>query len=551
MNKRKTCAVYTRLSSEEAARREDNSLASQKQICLRYYEEKLADSFKLSVRVYEDAGFSGGSINRPALKELLQKIEIESISLVLIYKIDRLTRRLADFSVMLDKFERHGASFISVTQNFNSSTSVGRLTLNILLTFAQFERELMGDRIRDKKRSQRKRGLWLGGRPPIGYCVRDRRLVVDSVEARVVRKIFRSYADGVGVHQIAKSLNRGGCRTKTWTTRTGNQIGGRRFGDTSIRAILRNRIYAGAQTLGTEEPGEWYVPYPKIIDRDLWESVCARGEAAKLERADRENSLPILRGLIFDDAGNAMKHRSQGGGRRRYAYYKAEVPRSKNGVVLAGSIRNVRCDRIDDLVFRLVRQACATSTRDESDQCDDPSARHFIVDSVRRVILSARSVRVRIRDESNLNLNGLKLACSGTITETEHGFELISDHTLGPKPRKTQVYLGKDITCFTPTFELRLLEAVASGYQWRRWLEQKKSRTFHELLQKLDKVDMCVLQERISLSLLAPDIVTSIVEGRQPRGLTWEILMRAARRPKWSEQRRLIEFATGVTDVSD
>ncbi|MEJ5200284.1 MAG: recombinase family protein, partial [Anaerolineae bacterium] len=269
---RKRCAVYCRVSSDERLDQEFNSIDAQKEAGHAFIASQRAEGWIPVADDYDDPGYSGGNTERPALKRLMADIQRGLIDIVVVYKIDRLTRSLADFSKMVEVFERHGVSFVSVTQQFNTTTSMGRLTLNILLSFAQFEREVTGERIRDKIAAAKKKGLWMGGVPTIGYDVVNRQLVVNPAEAAVVRRIFEEMLTIGSPTQIAARLTAEGITTKAWTTQDGRVRTGTRIDKKYIHKVLRNRIYLGELS----NRGQWYPGvHEPIIERQLWDQVHA------------------------------------------------------------------------------------------------------------------------------------------------------------------------------------------------------------------------------------------------------------------------------------
>ena len=264
------CAIYTRKSSEEGLEQAFNSLDAQREACAAYVDSQRHEGWLALDDRYDDGGYSGGTLERPALQRLIRDIEAGRVDTVVCYKIDRLSRSLTDFAKLVDVFERNSVTFVSVTQSFCTTTSMGRLTLNILLSFAQFERELAGERIRDKFAASRRKGIFMGGHPPLGYDVRDRKLVVNPAEAELVRLIFRRFLDLGSALLLIRELNAQGHRTKSWTTQAGTFREGRPFDKGTLYKILRNRVYIGeAVHKGKSYPGE----HEPIVERATWERV--------------------------------------------------------------------------------------------------------------------------------------------------------------------------------------------------------------------------------------------------------------------------------------
>jgi site-specific DNA recombinase len=316
---KRRCAIYTRKSSEEGLELEFNSLHAQREAGLSYVVSQKSEGWTALPDHYNDGGISGASLERPALKRLLCDVEAGLIDVVVVYKIDRLSRSLTDFAKLVDVFERHNVTFVSVTQQFNTTNSMGRLTLNILLSFAQFERELAGERIRDKFLQSRKRGLWMGGWPPLGFRVEDRRLVVVEREAALVRRVFDRFASAGSALTVARELNAAGEVTKRRACANGVR-GGRPWTKGAIYKILANRVYVGeAVHKGVAYPGE----HAAIVDERTWDKVRAvMAEPAHRRGAATRAQMPmLLKGLIFGPNGRAMSpsHTRRRG--RIYRYY--------------------------------------------------------------------------------------------------------------------------------------------------------------------------------------------------------------------------------------
>jgi site-specific DNA recombinase len=268
--KRVRCAIYTRKSSDEGLEQPFNSLDAQREACGAYILSQKHEGWTVLPTLYDDGGFSGGTIDRPALKRLIADIEADQIDVVVVYKVDRLTRALSDFAKLVDVFDRRGVSFVSITQQFNTTTSMGRLTLNVLLSFAQFEREVIGERVRDKIVASKKKGMWIGGMPPLGYDVKDRKLVVNDHEAHTVVDIYRRYLALKSVRALKDELVAAGIRSKRRVRPDGTEYGGQKLTRGALYLMLQNRIYRGAIThKGNSYPGE----HPAIIEQQLWDEV--------------------------------------------------------------------------------------------------------------------------------------------------------------------------------------------------------------------------------------------------------------------------------------
>jgi DNA invertase Pin-like site-specific DNA recombinase len=308
--RRQRCAIYTRKSSEDGLEQEFNSLHAQREACEAYIASQRSEGWALVREHYDDGGISGGTLERPALQQLLQDVEAGLIDVIVVYKIDRLSRSLTDFSKLVDIFDRNGVTFVSVTQSFNTTNSMGRLTLNILLSFAQFEREVTAERIRDKFAASRKKGLWMGGNIPFGYDLDNRKLRVNPQEAAILRHIFERFVEIGSATVLVKDIRARGIVGKK----------GRPFDKGALYRMLRNRLYLGeAVHKGTSYPGE----HDAIIDQALWDKVHSTLEISPRKRAlnTRTQTPSLLKGLIYTAHGVAMTPASTKKGNRRYRYY--------------------------------------------------------------------------------------------------------------------------------------------------------------------------------------------------------------------------------------
>ncbi len=314
------CAIYTRKSTDEGLEQDFNSLHAQREACEAFIASQRHEGWKLIEAAYDDGGFSGGSMDRPSLQRLLNDVRAGNIDAVVVYKVDRLTRSLIDFAKIVEVFDAQGASFVSVTQAFNTTTSMGRLTLNVLLSFAQFEREVTGERIRDKIAASKKRGLWMGGFVPVGYRARDRTLVIDEAEATIVRTIFDLYLRSGTVASVQAELARRKIARPGGMTKTGRPYGGRSFSRGQIYRLLSNPIYLGEIAhKGVRYDGQ----HKAIIERALWEAVQAKIASNTHIRHVRCNAREpsLLAGLLYDENDNRLTptHASKNG--KRYRYY--------------------------------------------------------------------------------------------------------------------------------------------------------------------------------------------------------------------------------------
>ena len=317
------CAVYTRKSTEYNLDLAFNSLDAQREACEAYIKSQAQEGWRAIPTRYDDGAFSGASLERPALQQLLADVRLGTIDIVLVYKVDRLTRSLADFAKLIELFDAHGVSFVSVTQSFNTSSSMGRLTLNVLLSFAQFERELIGERVRDKIAASKRKGLWVGGPVPLGYAAVQKKIVVVPAEAEAVRTIFARYLALGSIRALAEELDRQGIRSKRRQLSNGRSVGGARFGVGALAHLLKNRFYIGEVVYRGEVYGAEHEP---ILDLTLFEAVQGKLAAQAVARRCRlRGSRVVLSGRLFDSFGNRMSpsHTNKSG--VRYRYYVSQV----------------------------------------------------------------------------------------------------------------------------------------------------------------------------------------------------------------------------------
>jgi site-specific DNA recombinase len=345
------CAIYTRVSTEQGLEQDFNSLDAQYDASQAYIRSQAHAGWSLLRAEYEDGGFSGGNTDRPALQRLLDDVRAGKVDVIVVYKVDRLTRSLADFAKLVELFDQHGVSFVSVTQQFNTTTSMGRLTLNVLLSFAQFEREVTSERIRDKIAASKRKGLWVGGMAPLGYDTKDRKITVNEAEADRVRTIFRSYLRLGSLSLLMAELRKQGIVTKVRILKSGATAGGIPFTRGPLAHLLRNRFYIGEVMFkGEVLAGE----QPAIVDRDLFDAVQAKlSEQLNNHKTARMKSEALLTGRIFDDRGNRMtpSHVRKRGIKYRY-YLSCSLLQGQPE--RAGAVSRIPAAEIEGLVVRSV-----------------------------------------------------------------------------------------------------------------------------------------------------------------------------------------------------
>lgn len=385
----KRCAIYTRKSSEEGLDQAFNSLDAQREACAAYVKSQASEGWRALSDRYDDGGVSGGTMERPGLRRLLAAIEAGRIDIVVVYKIDRLTRSLADFARMVEIFDAKGVSFVSVTQAFNTTGSMGRLTLNVLLSFAQFEREVTGERIRDKIAASKAKGMWMGGCLPLGYdapAAGSRALRMNEAEAEIVRMIFRTYLDLGSVHDLERRLEAEGVRSKVRVTAKGKTLGGKPFSRGALFHLLRNRLYLGMIVhRGAAHPGQ----HPAIINADLFEAVRRRLDAQTRRTGSANGDAPaaLLSGRIFDDAGAPMSPTSSRGARGKTYRYYVSAPLQQG--------RRRSTDLNDDIVRRIPAAAFEAQLAEMLRRLLGPTGAAPL-DALRRVEVHRDHVRVTL-----------------------------------------------------------------------------------------------------------------------------------------------------------
>lgn len=385
------CAIYTRKSTEHNLDLEFNSLDAQREACEAYIKSQAHEGWRLVPTHYDDGAFSGASLDRPALQKLLTEVRAGRIDIIVVYKVDRLTRSLADFAKLVELFDQHAASFVFVTQSFNTTSSMGRLTLNVLLSFAQFEREVIGERVRDKIAASKKKGIWVGGAVPMGYASVSKKLVVVPEEAETVRLIFRRYLELGSIGALVQDLDKLNVRTRRQKLANGSIRGGIPFGIGGLNYLLRNRyfigevVYRGTVYRGEQEP---------IVDRALFDEVQEKLDVnARTRQLKLKASPSILTGRLFDDRGNKMtpSHTNKKGARYRYYVSHAIVQKRKHE---AGSVSRAPAHEIEEAVIKAIRQSLEETADEVTHRSLDPHA--LIEQYVRRITIEPRSIEIHL-----------------------------------------------------------------------------------------------------------------------------------------------------------
>ena len=547
------CAIYTRKSSEDGLEQEFNSLDAQYEACAAYIASQKAEGWVLMSERYDDGGISGGTIERPGLQRLLEDIDRGTVDQILVYKIDRLTRSLADFAKMVDRLDAAGTSFVSVTQSFNTATSMGRLTLNMLLSFAQFEREVTAERIRDKIAASKKKGLWMGATVPLGYAADGRSLKITEPDADVIRRIYDLYLKHRNVRLVKVAVDAKGLKTPIRTLISGRVKGGAAFSYGHIHYILTNPVYAGRiRHHAKVYPGQ----HEPLIAPDVWDGIQEqlRSGSAKERTFTRRNrngakpSVSRLAGKIFDQTGDRLtpSHSKSAKGRRLRYYVshrliRGTAPRDPSGWRLpapeleekvaslisrhmgspefrAGVLRDATTEETAELGSRL------SSLREPEPGTSDDAhdVRLALAD---RIDIAPGEIRVSISAEylaSALDLDQTRIV--------DDLLKIASPFQHRKRGVETKLIIGSESAEIDET----LLRNVGRAH---RYFDQVRSgKTFSEIAE-FEGVSKRRIQQLIELAFLAPDMIRNVRVGKQPVGLTSDWLMRHAFSPVWSEQR--------------
>jgi site-specific DNA recombinase len=488
------CAIYTRKSTEHGLELEFNSLDAQRDACEAYIKSQASQGWRALPQHYDDPAYSGGNLDRPALQKLLKDIDAGRIDVIVVYKIDRLTRSLADFAKLVEAFDAKSISFVAVTQQFNTTTSMGRLTLNVLLSFAQFERELSSERVRDKVAASRRKGKWMGGTVPLGYDARDKKLVINKAEAETVRYIFKRYLELQSFGKLVEDLDNKGIVTKRRDTKVKKFNGGIPFTYGPLAHFLKNRVYVGE----TGHKDQWFPgEHAAIIDRKTFDQVqqllVSKSAGRKVNRTASE---ALLIGKLYDDRGNRMSPSFSTNNGVRYRFYvSSALLRGRKAEV--GSVGRLTAQAIEQAVVQALRDRIgADPSIDEAALMD----RHLSRIEVGRkgITISYRAAGEQGVDEA-MTIAQIRLPW-GTDTQTapsstEHGGP---EHSAQPDPKAVQ--------------------AIARAQYWATGLSDGKYASIEELAASA-KLHAKVVRNELRLAFLSPNIVDAVLDGSGGFGL--------------------------------
>ncbi len=553
------CAIYTRKSTEDGLEQEYNSLDAQYDACAAYAQSQRHEGWSLVKERYDDGGFSGGTMDRPALKRLLADVEAGKVDIILLYKIDRLTRSLSDFAKIVEILDKREASFVSITQSFNTTTSMGRLTLNMLLSFAQFEREVTGERIRDKIAASKRKGIWMGGPVPLGYDVLDRKLVVNEIEAELVRHIMQRYVALQSVRQLVEELDRDGYRTKVQVRASTANKGGCAFRRGTLYHLLSNRIYRGMIV----HKGEAFVgEHDAIVPEQLWNEV----QAKLAERGQGGNSrtistkVSLLTGLLQDGEGRAMVPTHTQKGNRRFRYYG-----TRPELVDQNTAWRVKAQDIETIVVGQICQTLQIPAELENllqpDTYNGEQLRAIIIacanlaltlptlpeqhkqDMVQRIINRVELHECRVVTI----LDNIGLLTSLAVAQTA----TVNTQNLTIECGAAKVRRGQELRLVIPPANMhdapimrdeRLVALIADARSTLALIKANPHKSVPTIAAEHKRCRIRI-GKLLKIACLAPDIVTAIVDGRQPLSLTTQKLLNTELPLSWDDQKRMFGFA--------
>jgi DNA invertase Pin-like site-specific DNA recombinase len=546
------CAIYTRKSSEEGLEQGFNSLDAQREACEAFILSQKAQGWTATGATYDDGGFSGGNTERPGLKRLIADIAAGRVRIVVVYKVDRLTRSLADFAKLVELFDAHGVSFVSVTQQFNTTSSMGRLTLNVLLSFAQFEREVTGERIRDKIAASKRKGLWMGGIAPIGYLPHERTLVIDEPQANRVREIYRQYLALECVRQLKTEVDGRGWTTPARKTRRVDAMGGRSFSRGHLYRILSNPIYIGQiPHKGAVFAGQ----HPAIIDADLWESVQHRLAINLQGRKTRATAInpSLLAGLLFDGQGTRLTPTHAKKGAKRYRYYVSQLllaagrdaaPEALRWPAqeLENSVLNSLTGFLTDesRLMQLMSKADAAEVRDRLKYARSLAQKLASTKTVDQIDVLCRIVdRITVQpDKLQIAIKADAVWSSDQLAENEKVLTLIDVPVqLSRSGMAVRLIVRAPGEAGPHKPDPKLVALLAKAHEWFEKLTSGRSNSLQSISRE-EGVSSPYVSRVVHLAFLAPDIVQRIVRGDCAQDLNSDRLIRMAPLPiAWDDQR--------------
>ncbi len=568
-----SCAIYTRKSTEEGLEQEFNSLDAQREACAAFITSQVGQGWKELPKLYDDGGISGGTLERPALLELLADIKAGKVDVVVVYKIDRLTRSLMDFAKIVEVFDAQKVSFVSVTQQFNTLSSMGRLTLNVLLSFAQFEREVTAERIRDKVAASKSKGMWMGGPAPIGYVVKEKKLIIDPNGAETVKQIYAQYAELGSVRKLKEHLDDVGLLTKHRIRKDGPPSGGKTFGRGHLQWILTNPIYAGLMShKGKISEGQ----HEAIIARDMWHATqLLMSNKAPCERKATDDQLKVanngssknskralLSGILYDETGDRVTPSFANKAGVRYHYYVSmrllhQGKKDSSGWRLpAKPLEDLVMKELDLLladqkrfhaVFDTVNMSIPEFEKIASNakqlNFDLAKDNHTILHQmIERITLAPGLLTIILSRRNFADLFDLKL---DDCNPEEKTYALFVPFSMKRRGNEAKLIIGDRIAVPSLVDEA-LIKTISNAHRWMKQLQSGAAATVVEIA-KAEDLDDGEVSRVLPLAFLAPDIVEAILDGRQPLNLTARDLKRLKPLPtSWAIQRQVLGFPAKI-----
>ncbi len=531
------CTIFTRKSSEEGLEQDFNSLDAQREACEAYIASQKHEGWELLPDHYDDGGISGGHLDRPALQRLMHAVDDKRVDQIIVYKIDRLTRSLADFAKLVDRLDAAGTSFVSVTQSFNTATSMGRLTLNMLLSFAQFEREVTAERIRDKIAASKRKGMWMGGSVPLGYQPDGRTLKIDEDEATTIRTLYDLYLKHGTLREVKERAEQLGLRSRCRNRAGGRISGGKHFDRGHLQHILSNPVYAGRIR---HKQQVYEGQHPAIIDPEIWDTVqeMLQGRASIARGSRKKATTSLLAGKLFDETGDRLtpSHCRKNGRRLRYYIsHRLVKDRSRKHP----DAWRLPAEQLESLIADVIRK-----------KLGQPDIVTTLIRDISASEIAARSAALSVFQQASQHLNLVDRAdlTPGTLTvrlstcELSKALDCRTDRINGDeltltspfRMRRRGVELKLQLGDAPPEIDRTLVQNIVKAQKWLAMIIRGK--TFAEIAEA-EGTSKRRVQDVIDLAILAPDILDAIANGQQPEGLTSDYLVKSGVPAVWTDQR--------------
>lgn len=547
------CAIYTRKSNEEGLRQEFNTLHAQREACEAYIKSQKHEGWEVIPTLYDDGGFSGGNMERPALKALMDDVDKGKVDVIVVYKVDRLTRSLADFAKLVEVMDKQEISFVSITQQFNTTTSMGRLTLNVLLSFAQFEREVTGERIRDKIAMSKKKGKWMGGFPPLGYDCIERKLKINKKEAEELKYIFEKYIEFKSVLMLRDHLTEQGIFTKHRKFSTGREIGSKPYTSGNLYRILQNKIYIGEIVhYNKSYKGE----HKAILKKDFFDKVqkiIADNRRKNIGSQNAKNS-SILASKVYDDCGNSMSAKHSNTRKRMYRYYTSQAI-IQGYHHKAGSLPNIPAEQLENLVKNQVKRFLKSKTKLQK-YLGDLDIKHqvnlmekaksfmngdfnqeklLMRYAIHRVEVADKYVKIEICKDSLLEVLQDDIRKKTRDHKPENIIYLEKNIELAATNNGSKVVIGNVSTGRNEA----LVKAIARSFYWNDQLVKGERKSYQEIAKHENITSPSYVGRIVRLRFLSPQIIEMILDGTHPQEWTVEKLF-AIKETDWDKQRKML-----------